>query len=557
MSTELLRKAAGLFTNTASSTAHMAFGLSLLEALVYRGIKSKGPGPGDTTGILVDDIEVRVGAACDHLTLTKLHKHYRLHFVTHSVSLRTILAQIFPLLFDLSLMSPIPMGSVPRPDLPMPRLAVKSLYWRVSTLCFTLGCARPECLGVYLWTTYPPVKSLMLMAISSRFYSPVEALLEECVGTKETDAALFLRVKSTALNVKKFAVDCILKHRSNNGVELFITADSVQVRWGRVHEIEDALGTLERDLAEYLFSDVPAARPVESVATLSSIVNSGTRKRTRVAADDDIEYIRDEREKQGQRREQERGARAERAAARLHRDAISSHERASVVPGTLSKDRIDSTAMSSKVITLTLPHVLHSRTAGKASDCGTSNPSLEILGQATEDAAMGLAILSSSMPLPSSAAETPGRSAAEEYRMPLLKIPALLSSDGPPYSTTRGELGVEELMVLRCEGMPRIPPDSIIKTVKILSTKFGFGAKLRSCTDPDFIARAITADPTRGDGDTETDPTVETADSADIDADNTARSSAVTLRVSRSAVEASSSWLVPTILEDADAILKR
>lgn len=453
-------------------------------------------------------------------------------------------------------MSPVPMGSTPRADLPMPRLAVKSLYWRVSTLCFTLGCARPECLGVYLWTTYPPVKSLMLMAISSRFYSPVEALLEECVGTKETDAALFLRAKSTALNVKKFAVDCILKCRSNNGVELFITADSVQVRWGRVHEIEDALGTLERDMAEYLFSDVPAARPVESVATSSSINNSGTRKRTRVAADEDIECIRDERVKQGQRREQERGARAERAAARLHRDATSSHQRASGVPGTDSKDRLDSTAMSSQEITL--PHLLHTRSAGKSSDCETSNPLLEVQGHAIEDAAMGLASLSSSMLLSSIAAEICERSAAEEYHMPLFEIPALLFSDGPPYSTTRGELGVEELMVLRCEGMPRIPPDSIIKTVKILSTKFGFGAKLRSCTDPDFIARAITADPTRGDEDIEKiDAIVETVDSADVDPDNAARSSAVILRVSRSAVEASSSWLVPTILEDADAILKR
>ena len=92
VSTELLRKAAGLFTNTASSTAHMALGLSLLEALVYRGIKSKGPGPGDTTGILVDDIEVRIGTACDHLTLINLYEHCRLHFVTQSVcSLRIII----------------------------------------------------------------------------------------------------------------------------------------------------------------------------------------------------------------------------------------------------------------------------------------------------------------------------------------------------------------------------------------------------------------------------------------------------------------------------------
>ena len=455
-------------------------------------------------------------------------------------------------------MVPVPVGSMPRPALPMPHLAVKSLYWRVSTLCFTLGCARPECLGVYLWTTYPPVKSLMLMAISSRFYSPVEALLDECVGTKETDAALFARTESAGLNFEKLASSCILNYRSTNGIDLFITSDSVQVRWGRVHEIEIALSNLERDLTEYLFGVVPVLRPAEPSAPSSSSSggNSGTRKRMRVAADEDIESIRDEREKQGQRREQERGARAERAAARLQRDASTPHLRTSGLPGAGVKVPLEVSTVSNQASILPLP--LTSRKVAEPSADEASILLQEMQGRATEDAAMGLAILSSSLPLSTSTAEISGRALAEEYSIPPLKVPALVHSDGPPCNTTRGELGLEELMVLRCEGMPRIPPDNIIKTVKGLSTKFGFGAKLRSCTDPDFIARAITADPTRGDEDLETmDATVETIDSADIKSDNAARSALPVLRVSRSAVEASSSWLVPTILEDADAILRR
>lgn len=74
MSSELLRKASGLFTNTATSTAHMSSGLSLLEALVHRGIKSKGPG--DTTGVLIDDIEVRVGAIRDLIDLLEFYVFY-------------------------------------------------------------------------------------------------------------------------------------------------------------------------------------------------------------------------------------------------------------------------------------------------------------------------------------------------------------------------------------------------------------------------------------------------------------------------------------------------
>ena len=46
-------------------------------------------------------------------------------------------------------------------------------------------------------------------------------------------------------------------------------------------------------------------------------------KRTRSVAIDDLVAIQEERERQGQKREVERGARAERAAARLQRDALS------------------------------------------------------------------------------------------------------------------------------------------------------------------------------------------------------------------------------------------
>ena len=72
VSTELLKRAVGLVMNTASSTAQMALGLSLLEALVHRGMKSKGPG--DTTGILVDDIEVRVSAVSNPLDAIEVHE---------------------------------------------------------------------------------------------------------------------------------------------------------------------------------------------------------------------------------------------------------------------------------------------------------------------------------------------------------------------------------------------------------------------------------------------------------------------------------------------------
>jgi hypothetical protein len=54
------------------------------------------------------------------------------------------------------------------PNLPM--IVHKSLYWRVSEVCFTLGCARPDTIGRFLWKYVPNVHALMLMAISSRFH---------------------------------------------------------------------------------------------------------------------------------------------------------------------------------------------------------------------------------------------------------------------------------------------------------------------------------------------------------------------------------------------------
>jgi hypothetical protein len=39
-----------------------------------------------------------------------------------------------------------------------------------------------------------------------------------------------------------------------------------------------------------------------------------------------------------------------------------------------------------------------------------------------------------------------------------------------------------------------VHPQALSNSVKHLSCKYGFGSKLRSCTDPDFISRTITGD---------------------------------------------------------------
>lgn len=79
-------------------------------------------------------------------------------------------------------------------------------------------------------------------------------------------------------------------------------------------------------------------------------------------------------------------------------------------------------------------------------------------------------------------------------------------------------------MVL-CSHVARSPPESIIQQLAILNERHNLGASLRRCTDPDFISRAIIGE---SDGDKQ--------------------------KLTRSSVEKSSSWLLPTIAVDLSVL---
>jgi hypothetical protein len=496
----------------------------------------------------------------------------------------------------------------------LPSLAVKALYWRVCALCFTLGCARPESLGLFLWTAYPPVKSLMLMAISSRFSSSAESLAEEYVGTKETEAALRLRTAITSGVEKPLDV---LKHLDSNGVELYITAEHLEARYGRVQDVEAALGRLEEALGTYLFGEVPSPVPVGAVKMEAEVEGSVglNGKRTRSVAIDDLVAIHEERERQGQKREVERGARAERAAARLQRDALSvsldssreSDSRSSGIEALMMLAGASS-SLSEGAVTVSTESSSSSSSSGTgvsgvnvSASVSVEAESLSSLlkkrqraGDPSELAGEASSTLSSAMTVTvAGAVDAPSDSllrsedtavVAEEVSLALFVIPKLSSKSAPPYSTVRGSVDVGDVMIMRCEGVSRVPPEDVIKAVRALSVRFGFGAKLRGCTEPDFITRAISGEGEEvlglesssaalgGGGRGEDDSTPRKPVAAhviDLTAEPDLRnrststsitassSSAAVLRVSRPAVEASFSWLVPAISEDADAILKR
>ena len=452
------------------------------------------------------------------------------------------------------------------------------------------------------------------MAISSRYSSSAESLAEEYVGTKETEAALRVRVSGTS-GVGKVSLD-VLKHLDSNGVELYITADHLEARYGRVQDVEAALSRLEEALGDYLFREVPipvSASAVETEVEGSVGVNG---KRTRSVAIDDLVAIHEERERQGQKREVERGARAERAAARLQRDAVSPSLDSTRASGSSESDSRSSgieallmLAGASSSLGEDAVTVSTERSATSGSGIGDSGvdvsasvepePLSSLLkkrqrqsvsdpkaldGEATLSSAMTVS-MTDSVDAPSDSLLRSEDTAVvvKEVSLARFVIPKLSSKSAPPFSTVRGLVDAGDIMILRCEGVSRVPSEEVIKTVRALSVRFGFGAKLRGCTEPDFITRAISGEEdlgietssaaagggVRGEDDSTPrkpvaadviDLTAEPDRSSSVTTSSSGAapsSSAAVLRVSRPAVEASFSWLVPAISEDADAILKR
>ena len=567
-------------------------------------------------------------------TSTSLRLQHITKFITTNCCFPTFPHQIIPRLFELSAVTLHSQGGRSRPLSTRPALALKGVYWRVSALCFTLGCARPESLGLFLWTQYPSVRSLMLMAISSRFAVLDDVASEDCVGTKQSEAALIAR--QVEVGGRDTAV---FKYVDYNGVELFVSRSQVEPRYGRVQDAEKAVTHFERALFQYLFGDVPAPSVAHTAATAPSSNSnnsgngngiSGERKRMRSAIEVEVES-KQLRDRQGQKREQERGARAERAAARMQRETapISEddvnppppvHVSSTAVPvpvdgmTALSDKAADSSALDGLLLLAgasvtakqteieidveitdlapvdpgsTIEVYSMYVTSGDVEDSMivVADDSTAVASNGTDMAtAQDLAGVIVSTPVSVTAFDSieqiqllnpvppplpvPVPVSVEVVDMPVYTIPTLTSKCAKPFTTSRGAVDISELIILRSQGVPRTPPDDIIYSAKMLSLKFGFDAKLRSCTDPDFITRAISGD-VEVSSSSASGKSVETSSSKDGITGQISPASPRSLRlkngctavssfrVSRPAVEASSSWLVPAICEDADAILQR
>jgi hypothetical protein len=103
--------------------------------------------------------------------------------------------------------------------------------------------------------------------------------------------------------------------------------------------------------------------------------------------------------------------------------------------------------------------------------------------------------------------------------------PCTLTSISTPY----GVIPRDDLMILSLKDLTRIPPLLVMQQLLALNDKHQFGDSLRRCTQPDFISRAILGESNCYDSQ----------------------------HLSRTAVEKSSSWLLPAISVDLDSILNR
>jgi hypothetical protein len=106
VSNNTVRAVVQVIKNSTYHAPSITTGLSLLDVLLQRALKSTGPGPPGSTGILANDVK------------------------------------IIPLLFELCLSFPTPQTPLSGPlrDLiSVPSLVNRNIYWPVCSLCFILG----------------------------------------------------------------------------------------------------------------------------------------------------------------------------------------------------------------------------------------------------------------------------------------------------------------------------------------------------------------------------------------------------------------------------------
>ena len=284
----------------------------------------------------------------------------------------------------------------------LPSIADKSLYWKVNVLCYLLGCGSPGTIGKFLWRHVPNIKNLMLMSLSSRFSHTLSNMSQ---GTDLNDSLLFLHSQNA------YAI-----YQSDCKGTLVVTKESVDP----INDsalFEESIVELESKLHKYLFEPISDDLYLRSSAKL---------KRKLLY----LEERRRDEEDRFERREREKNARAERAAARA------------------GIKQIDIPVIEENIDEKMDVHI---------DDENLSNSEVKEFLYVVPD-------LTSDSPAP--------------------YITQFLDS-------RFGDDKDEGIVFLHLSGFPRCPPASVIQLLKKTDAFYNFGSGLRMCTDPDFIESTL------------------------------------------------------------------
>ncbi len=283
----------------------------------------------------------------------------------------------------------------------LPPIADKLLYWKVNILCYLLGCGSPGTIGKFLWKQVPNIKSLMLMSLSSRFSHSLSNMTQVA---DSNDSLLFLHAQNS-----------YVIYQSDCKGTLIITKESVNPINGSAL-YEDSIVELERKLYKYLF---------EPISDEVYLRNSAKMKRKLLY----LEERRRDEEDRFERREREKNARAERAAARagIKQVSIPVAEENVEMDVKVDEDNVSNTAEVKEFV--------------------------YVVPELTSDS------------------PSPYFTQFVDSRF--------------------GDDKDEGIVFLHLSGFPRCPPATVVQLLKKIDALYNFGSVLRMCTDPDFIESTL------------------------------------------------------------------
>ena len=463
-------------------------------------------------------------------------------------------------------------GPADRPfPLPLPLLALRSLYWRVCVVCYQLGCARPDTLGRYLWDNVPTVQTLMVMSISSRFFHPPSSMYLDTDLNKHHP-----RASQASQGGGGEGADMILAaepahssafayHPAGSPLMIVVAPHCVEVRpyapegFGGALTVPKIAGGEGLGLAPIGGAAFSSGMDpgVGADSTFSGGSSSGSSGAIVVAASSSGSSSSSSQGSSSAPNGRVNSLQAEEALQALECDLVRYlfspapaeaplHEGASRgdYEGALREKRRISKALEEYAAIERERQILEekkSKERDARAERAAKRKGIEFADAAFPapepqhkkkcvEAPAEVAAAEEAAPTAPPPAPADSATAAPPLFLPYA-IPALTPSSLPPRATLFEAPTPGDVLLINSP-VPRQAPPETIKTLKRIDARFNFGAALRASVDPDFIVRTIN-------------------DSSSADTQGPPAS------VNRETIERNSSWLISAIAVNVEVVLRR